>query len=252
MRQWLANIVRPRYAAARLRFAPQFNFLRARLARDSRLGLRLTLSVLLFVGATWLFGGVAEDVVTGDPLVEADVAISQWFHRHATPALTRWMLIITDAHGLTAITVMGISFALYLWWRRRWYWLIALAIVLPGGVLGNLLLKQIFRRDRPHFDEPLLALMSFSFPSGHVTAATLFYGVLAAYLASGMQRWRDRARVVVGAVLLVTLVAVTRMYLGAHYFSDVVAAAAWSLAWIVMWLFAVDSMLRPKTLASAD
>ena len=248
MQQWLKNHLRRRYATACLRYAPQIDFVRARLDRDSYLGLRLTLSVLLFIGATWLFGGVAEDVVTGDPLVDVDLLISQWFHAHATPGFTRWMLILTNAHGLTAISVLGLAFGLYLLWRRNWYWLLTLAIVLPCGMLLNLLLKQIFRRDRPSLDDPLLTLATYSFPSGHVTGATLFYGVLAAYLAFRLPTWRGRLYVVAGASLMIILVGITRIYLGVHYFSDVVAAAAWSTAWLVMWLVAVDAMRRAKVL----
>ena len=244
MKHWLKNIARPRFAATCRRFAPQIEFVQARLSRDSPLGLRLTLSVLLFIGATWLFAGIAEDVVTGDPLVEVDQLITQWFHAHATPGLTRWMLIITDAHGVTSISVLGLLFGFYLLWRRNWYWLLTLAIALPGGMLLNVLLKLIFRRDRPSYDDPLLSLITYSFPSGHVTGATLFYGVLAAFLASGITSWRRQMYVVIGAALVVILVGFTRIYLGVHYFSDVVAAAAWSTAWIVMWLVAIDAMRR--------
>ena len=252
MQQWLKNLLRPRFAAACRRFAPQIDFCKARLDPDSHLGRRLTLSVLLFIGATWLFGGVAEDVVTGDPLVDVDLLITQWFHAHATPGLTRWMLLITNAHGIAAISIMGLAFGLYLSLRRHWYWLLTLAIVLPGGVLVNLLLKQIFRRDRPSFDEPLLSLVTYSFPSGHVTGTTLFYGVLAAYLAFRLPTWRGRFYVIAGASLMVMLVGVTRIYLGVHYFSDVVAAAAWSTAWLVMWLVAVDALRRARQRPQAD
>ena len=239
---WLTNIARPGVVAACRRFAPQIAFVRARLSRNNRLGLRLTLSALLFLGATWLFAGIAEDVVTGDPLVTVDQQIAQWFRAHATPALTRWMLIITNAHGIVAISVMGLVFGLYLAWRRNWYWLLTLVIVLPGGILMNSLLKQIFRRDRPNLDDTLLYLVNYSFPSGHVTGAALFYGVLAAFMASGMPTWRRQMHIVVAPVLMVVLVGITRVYLGVHYFSDVVAAAAWSTAWLVMWLVAVDAM----------
>lgn len=157
MKHWLKNVTRPCVVAACPRFAPQIDFVRARLSRGSHFGLRLTLRVLLFIGTAWLFWGIAEDVVTGDPLVEVDRQITQWFHAHATLGLTRWMLIITDAHGIAAISVLGLSFWFYLSWRRNWYWLFSLVIVLPGGMLLNLLLKHTFRRDRPSLDEPLLS-----------------------------------------------------------------------------------------------
>lgn len=229
---------------ARRRFAPQIALFRARLSRDNPAGLRLTLNVLLFIGAIWLFADIAEDVVTRDPLVQMDQWIALWFHAHSTPALTQWMEIVTDAHGTAAISVLGVGFAAYLSWRRNWYWLLTLIVVLPGGMLLNLLLKQMFHRDRPSFDDPLLSLASYSFPSGHVAGATLFYGLLAAFIASRLSTWRGRLLPFVVASALVTAVGVTRMYLGAHFLSDVVAAAAWCIAWLVMWSVVVDWLRR--------
>jgi membrane-associated phospholipid phosphatase len=171
IKHWLAS---PNVAAAMRRFAPQLGFVRARLSRRSDVGLKLTLSVLLFIGATWLFAGVAEDIVTGDPLVAVDEQISHWFQRHSVAGVTRWMVLVTDAHAAAPIIVLGLAFALFLAWRQDWYWLLTLVLVLPGGMLLNLLLKQVFQRGRPILDEPLLALASYSFPSGHVTGATLF------------------------------------------------------------------------------
>ncbi len=213
-------------------------------ARFAASPLRLALSVLLFVAASWLFAGIAEDVATGDPLVAVDQLISQWFHERATPLRTRWMLLFTHAHGTAGIIGMGIAFGLYLLWRKDWYWLMALGVILPGGMLANVLIKQLIHRDRPRFDHPLLTLSTYSFPSGHVTGATLFYGVFAAFLVSQVSGWRTRSGILVCAGLLVICVAITRMYLGAHYFSDVVAAAAGSTAWLVLGLLAVDTLRR--------
>ena len=210
----------------------------------SRRNVARFLAVLLFVGAIWLFAGVAEDVVSGDPLVDVDHAITRWLHEHAAAGVTRWMLALSEAHGAVPISALGLAFALYLVWRRKRRWLFTLALVLPGGMLMNLLLKQIFRRERPRFDEPALALSSYGFPSGHVTGATLLYGLLAAFLAAQTSRPSTRLAVFAGAFFMVALVGTSRVYLGAHYFSDVVAAAAWGTAWIVLCGVAVDAWRR--------
>lgn len=247
IKHWLAS---PHVAAAMRRFAPQLGFVRARLSRSSDVGLKLTLSVLLFIGATWLFAGVAEDVVTGDPLVAVDEQISHWFQRHSAAGVTRWMVLVTDAHAAVPISVLGLAFALFLAWRRDWYWLLTLVLVLPGGMLLNLLLKQVFQRGRPIFNEPLLALASYSFPSGHVTGATLFYGMLAAFLATRTPELGRQVALYATASFMVLLVSITRVYLGAHYFSDVVAAAAWGTAWLVLCLVVVAAELRSRPVSS--
>ncbi len=249
MIDWLKRgLSSPHVAAAARRFAPQLDFVRARLSWSSAAGLRLTSSVLLFIGASWLFAGVAEDVVTGDPLVVADQVITHWFQRHSAAGVMRWMVLVTDAHDAFPISVLGFAFALYLAWRREGYWLLTLVLVLPGGMLLNVLLKQIFQRGRPVLDEPLLALSSYSFPSGHVTGATLLYGVLAAFLATRMRKLGSRVTLYAMACLMVLLVAVTRVYLGAHYFSDVVAAAAWGTAWLVLCLVLGGELRRRAAL----
>ena len=247
LRRFASSAIRraaPRVAAIAKRFAPQLAFVRARLSRHSDVGLGLTLSVLWFIGATWLFAAVAEDVVTGDPLVAVDRLITHWFRRHSAPGVTRWMAFVSDAHAALPISAFCLAFALYLGWRRDWYWLLTLLLVVPGGMSLNLLLKQIFQRARSVLDEPLVGVAGFGFPSGHVTAATLLYGVLAAFLAARTPHPFRRVMLYAAAGLMILSVAITRVYLGAHYFSDVVAAAAWGTAWIALCLVFVGVLKR--------
>ena len=232
---------RPRVHALRLRFAPQLAFIRARLSPRSYLGLELTAGAMVLLGASWLFGGVAEDVVHGDPLTLVDVQVAQWFHDHATPLVTRFMLAITHLHDPVRIIVAMAIVAAYLAWKRNWYWLICLCLTLPFGMLLNVLMKYSFHRIRPSFENPLLVVSSYSFPSGHVAGATLFYGVVAAMLVARIEPWRWRVMIVLAALAMVLLVALTRMYLGVHYLSDVLAAFAEELAWLALCLTGMNT-----------
>jgi membrane-associated phospholipid phosphatase len=237
---------RPRIHALRLRFAPQIAFIHARLSPGSYLGLELTAGALVLIGASWLFGGIAEDVVSGDPLTLVDVQVAQWFHAHATPLLTRIMLVITNLHAPLAVTLAVLVIAACLAWKRNWYWLICLGLAVPLGMLLNVLMKYAFHRTRPRFDDPLLVLSSYSFPSGHVAGATLFYGFVAALLVAHVKAWRWRVLVVLAALGMVVLVALTRMYLGVHYLSDVLAAFAEGVAWLTLCLTAVNTFWQHR------
>jgi len=253
VKRWRADFFAlPPISVLRRRFARYISFVRARFTFKSELGLHLTLIVVLFVGAIWLFGGVAEDVVTGDPLVRLDVKIADWFHARTSPHLTRFMLVVTDAHGTQAMSFMTAALALYLGLRRQWYWLLTLVFVAPGGMLISVLLKRLFMRNRPDLDDPILTLVSYSFPSGHVTGATLFYGFLAAYLASSVRSWRWQVLLVFSAGALILLVGLTRIYLGVHYFSDVIAAAAGGTAWLALCLVAVEAFRRNRQKAQRN
>jgi undecaprenyl-diphosphatase len=231
----------------RRRFAPLLAWLRQRLSPGSYLGLALTAGVLLFVGAAWLFGGVAEDVVDGDPLTIWDDRFARWFHAHQHHAVTSFMQAVSAAHEWVALVIPVVLFLTYLAWRRSWAWAATVMCAIPGGMLLNTALKFVFHRDRPTYSGLAAALHSYSFPSGHVMAATLFWGTLALYIPMLTPAWRWRVLAVLVAGLLVALVALSRMYLGVHYFSDVLAAAAEGVAWLMLCRIAINTYVRNRT-----
>jgi membrane-associated phospholipid phosphatase len=223
-------------------------FLAARFSPGEELGLHLTAGVLLLVIAAWIFGAIAEDVVHHEAFTLLDVRVATWLHvhAHAREGLTRAMLFVSSTHDTIGTLVMTALFALWLLARRARYWLLSLAVCVPGGMLLNVLLKYVFQRTRPQFDDPLVSLLTYSFPSGHTVAATLLYGVLAAYLCTVLPRWRTRALVAVAACLMVALVAFSRIYLGAHYLSDVLGAIAEGCAWLAIVITASATWRRRR------
>jgi membrane-associated phospholipid phosphatase len=201
--------------------------------------LRPWIGALVLIGAAWLFGGVVQDLHAGDPLTIVDVVLGQWLHDNATPLVTGWMLLVTGLHGAAAISLYVLGVALYLARRKDWYWLSCLVVIVPTGMAVNVALKLAFRRERPAFDDPLVTLSSYSFPSGHVAGATLFYGVVCAMLLAKTASRRLRALIVLAALAMIATVAFTRLYLGAHFLSDVIGSFAAALAWIAACLLAM-------------
>jgi undecaprenyl-diphosphatase len=198
----------------------------------------------LLTGA--IFITVAWNVAAHRPIVVLDSAIASWFHEHLSDSLTRLMLVVSAANGIAATALWSAIFAAFLARIRDWYWLLTLAIATIGGAAINVMLKTAYERARPHFEDPIVTLGTYSFPSGHTAAATIFYGTLAAFLVTRYRRPRMRTAIVLGAVGMVVLVALSRMYLGAHYLSDVVAAAASSTFWLVLCLSGVHALVRHR------
>jgi len=159
-------------SALRVRFAPQIAFIRARLSPRGYFGLRLTDGALVLIGASWLFGGISQDVVAGDPLTVVDVLVAQWFNAHSTPLLTQWMLAIMRLHDFVPLAAAVLLIASFLAWRRDWCWLIALGATVPFGMLLNIVMKYAFHRFAPAFR-----------PS--------FTGVGVVQLSKRSCRWRD-------------------------------------------------------------
>lgn len=186
---------------------------------------------LVLVAGAWTFFGVLEDVVTGDPLVRADAAIYQMLQGLRSRAVDRVMIAITELGSTIvagAVTLAVLSFML---WRRAWhaaaYWLAAVG----GAGLIGLAIKAALHRPRP---TPMYAGWdAFSFPSGHATTNAAIYGFLAVLLARNATPARQ-ALVAATAALMIALIGFSRLYLGAHWLSDVVGGIAFGTAWIAL------------------
>ncbi|UGQ47835.1 phosphatase PAP2 family protein [Massilia endophytica] len=231
---------------SRIAYAKLLRFIEARLSPGGELGLHLTAGIVLLLGAVSLFAEIAEDMVERDTIWRIDHLVAHWFNVHAFEPMTGFMLVITHWHSVPGVLVMGCLLAAWFWRRNAPYWLLALLISLPGGMVVNVLLKHAFQRQRPVFDEPLLTLATYSFPSGHTAGATLFYGLLASYIVVTSRRWRVRVAAMAGAVLMVGLVALSRIYLGVHFVSDTMAAVAGSAAWLTICITSISSLRRRR------
>jgi len=194
----------------------------------------------------WLFLAIAWDVANHSQLVFLDAKVAAWLHARATPTLTQLMLAVSSIHSAAGIAVMSAVLAFAMWRMREWWWMLSLALVVLGGIALNLLLKQAYERARPHFDDPMISLESFSFPSGHTSGATAFWGIAAAFLVSRYYERGKREAIVWLAIGMVALVALSRMYLGAHYLSDVLAAIASTAAWLVLCLATVRGVVHRR------
>lgn len=223
-------------------------FIAARCSPEDKFGLHLTQGVLLLLLAAWIFGRIADQVMgaASGRIQRFDLQVAHYLHAHATPELTQLMLAITHLHGIVGVSVLGLLLGLYFAWKKAPYWLLTTALAIPGGLLLNVLLKYTYMRARPSFDDAILTLTTYSFPSGHTAAATLLYGVIAAYLACLTPRFAVRAAIVAGAVLMVALVGASRVYLGVHYASDVLAAIFESCGWLAVCITASSTLRRRR------
>jgi membrane-associated phospholipid phosphatase len=199
-----------------------------------------------FIVAGGVFFALAWNVAAQEPLVELDATVNEFLRDLRQPWMTYVMLFFTYLNSIAGSIVLAVAFGAYLAWKRYWYWLLTLALSVVGGMLLNVILKYAYERARPNLDEALVTLHTYSFPSGHTSGATVFYGVLAAYLVSRTRDPGARIAIVLGAVAMVAFVALSRVYLGAHFMSDVMAAAASSLAWLAVCLSGVHHLVRSR------
>ncbi|MDW5317121.1 VTT domain-containing protein [Rhizobium sp. PL01] len=187
---------------------------------------------LLLIASGWLFFGILEDVVTGDPLVSFDTAIFQLLQGLRTSWGDALMIGLTELGDTTVVVPVTIAVLLWLAWRRAWgtsaYFLAAVA----GGSLFNTAIKVAVHRARP-ISELYDGWSNFSFPSGHSTTNAVLYGFIAFLIGRNLSL-AGRAGVAFAAALLVTLIALSRVYLGAHWFSDAVGGLAFAITWLTV------------------
>ena len=179
-------------------------------------------SLVLFA---WIAGNLSNVAIRN-----FDFAVRSKVHEFASPALTRWMIWISfvGGKGLVVAAVVALIVFVAFRWRRAALWLV---ISLAGTLILDLTLKYSFDRLRPTpFFVPVP--ITPSFPSGHALFSFCFYGVLAGLLAGRIRSLRLRIVIWTLAALLVGAIGMSRIYLGVHYPSDVIAGYLTGTLWV--------------------
>ena len=209
------------------------SFLAARFARGEYLGLHLTIGFLVSALGLWIFSAITEDVVSGDSLTEFDVSLHDWMRAHALPVGYRAFVAVSRFGSGVAMAAIAIAVGLILVRHRRWIVLGGWIAAFAGGGLLDWLLKAIIRRPRPPEAMRFLFRESWSFPSGHSMGALVGFGMLT-YVLVTLWVHRRPAQIAIGATAaaLVLAIGLSRIYLGVHYFSDVMGGFAAGLLWL--------------------
>ncbi len=205
-------------------------------------GVFLVVGALVAVVATLGFAELAEHVLAGGTQA-FDVAVLQWLHAHQTPQLTALMVEMTYlGTGTVVVMIVGVT-ALFLWHTEHKYSARLLLASTIGNIVLNGALKFVYHRSRPSLFAWQTTALSSSFPSGHAMSATVVYGTVA-YLLMRLQKhhWA-RMLTLAGAILLVLLICLTRLYLGVHYPSDVIGGMIVGLAWAAFCMATLEASL---------
>jgi len=216
------------------RFVSFLRFLRKRFLRKEKRGLQLTIGVLLTTLFILLFFSILQDYRAYDPLVRADVRIANLFYTFRSDTLTNVMLFLTNLGSwkivFTGIVVIGFSlFALNLL-----PYLCALIISASGGEVIVAVIKHLVQRPRPPSISAFLLDHSFSFPSGHSFIAISFYGLLAYIMYRMSNKKISKIIAIAGGIAIIGSIAISRVYLGLHWPSDVFASFALGVAWLTL------------------
>jgi undecaprenyl-diphosphatase len=213
-----------------------------RRAWPRRVDLIVMIAVLVVVAAVWGFDELANSVTAGRTQRFDDWVVQSLRNPQnaALPRGPRWLVEagrdVTALGSPTIVVLMILAVAGYLALKRRFAALALTILAAASGGIFTTLIKQHFERPRPQFGSDFLATpLSSSFPSGHSMLSAVVYLLLGAMLAKSEPRWPVKLYFVGMAMLLAGLVGISRVYLGVHYPSDVLAGWTAGLGWASGW-----------------
>ena len=208
------------------------------------LGLVIIVGALVAFAGVWGFVEVAQAVGAGGALQRFDNAIMVWIAEHRMPLLEAFLIESTVLGSWVVIAIVIGTAAVFLETAQRRWSVILLFASSAGGIVITQMLKLGFDRERPQLFEWADHVVTSSFPSGHAASAAIAYGTIA-YLAARLHRHAvTRWAILIIAAVMILLVAVSRLYLGVHHPSDVIAGLLIGTAWAAFCMAALEATQR--------
>jgi membrane-associated phospholipid phosphatase len=233
----------------RRRYPGQLRWLAARFRTGAPTGLALTATVLTLAACAWALASLTFSVVHHTGIARDDLRVLAFFVSHRMPWLTGLARTLTWLGSGFVLWPVVIIAGLGLWRRRRrWLPAILPALALAGAAACSLLIKALVGRPRPPTADWLSHVDGWSYPSQHATQALATWGMLALMVAAG-RALRTRVLLVTGAALIALLVGLTRLYLAAHWLTDVLGG--WALAGVWDSLLIISYLLTQRVTATS-
>jgi undecaprenyl-diphosphatase len=191
------------------------------------------IALAIGAGTTLLFAWLADEVLESE-FADFNRSVLLAIHRHADPTLDSLALSITWFGSVVGVIVLTLLFIFWLVRSRRVVDAWILAVAMGGAGLLSSTLKVVFHQTRPEVFPRLAPAMNFSFPSGHSLMSFTYWGFLAVLLVLQNPRGAWRWGVACCALVLAGLVALSRLYIGVHWPTDVVAGMLLAIAWLTV------------------
>lgn len=182
--------------------------------------------IILFIVAK-----LAEEVLEKEAFA-FDTNFLLWLHQFNNPSLDNLMLFITNLGNPTTVVIVALITLAILWWRRYKLEIMVFILTCLGGVILNTGLKLFFSKPRPQLWHQLITERSFSFPSGHAIGSMVLYGFVAYLLAFHYPKFSTLIYTL--AVILIGAIGLSRLYLGVHWPTDIIAGYGVGFLWLTI------------------
>ena len=226
--------------------------IKKRLSTQDFTGLPMTILGGLFFYVLALLLGIVQSILVYDPLIAVDIRIENLLYFLRSDPALHFFYVTTLLAESGVIIAAAVALTALLWFQRKRIWVLTLWLTLIPAEAVTYVGKLIFHRGRPDVIMQAVSEDSFSFPSGHATSAAAFYGLLTYLLLRNFKSWKARFVTAVTAAALIVMVDLSRLYLGVHYLSDVLAGNLVGFAALLLaigateWLIAENKVTRPE------
>lgn len=233
----------PPVRAAETSVAAALDGVARRAGRAPAVGTGLGAALLAISVLAVAFAALFDSVLEGDGIAALDRPVLRWLAAHRDGEMTVAMELLTSLGGPVVLPLIAAAGALLLSWRARsWTAAAVVALTATGSGVITLAGKHLVGRQRPALEYSVTGDGGFSFPSGHALNSLAILGVLAVLLARTMHSWSRRVWTLTCAAVVIGLIGLSRLYLGVHWLTDVLAAwllgGLWLTTVIVVWQFA--------------
>jgi membrane-associated phospholipid phosphatase len=211
-----------------------WRFVARRFSPGEPFGLRVTIGAVTSFLFLYLFLAIVEDLIFKDPMVDVDLRVMSLLQIFRAPAFNGVMVFFTYLGNWEIVGIGALLLAVYLALSRRWLWLATLLVSVIGGEGIVSALKSVTARPRPDLANALLPAQGLSFPSGHTFFAIAFYGFIAWFAIDRVKVWWGRSFLAGVAAVGIGVLGFSRIYLGVHWPSDVLASLAAGAAWLTI------------------
>lgn len=215
---------------------PRFSaFVKKRISTVEPRGFSFSVGIAVSILSFLYFIGIAQDVLSQDPFVAADIRIVNLVAALRNMSTANVLLFFTYLGNWQVIVSFGVVILIILWLLRRKRMAVFFFGAVASGELVYTILKQLLHRVRPDIGFSLISQSGYAFPSGHATVSIIFYGMIGFFLWRVSKRRWQKLIIVIATITLVFLIGFSRIYLGVHWSSDVIAGC--TIGFSVLMLF---------------
>lgn len=194
--------------------------------------------LLINLIALYVFSKMIENFVSQEALINLDKWVNNHISNLWSPWLDNTMFFITTLGGTLTLSALSIILLIFFIYRKKWRYSILLTISMLGGKIIEVATKNIIGRDRPL--DNLVEVSGYSFPSGHATASAIFFLLLAYYFKNHISNKINKYILIVISLFLILIIGFSRIYLHAHWFTDVLGGFALGIFWLTLLVLALE------------